>query len=57
MINILLLLNANAICDENIPSLLAHTESVCQKTGTDCIPKSEVKNNSRPKMNNLRPIS
>ena len=35
----------------------AHSESVCQKTGTDFIPKSEIKNNSRPKVNNLRPIS
>ena len=35
----------------------SHSESVCQKTGTDFIPNSEIKNNSRPKVNNLRPIS
>ena len=33
------------------------TESVCQKSGTNFITKSEIKNNSRPKVNNLRPTS
>ena len=40
---------------KNIPSPPTHTESVYQKTGTDCIPKSEIENNLWPTVNNLWP--